>query len=98
MCAYILHINERERKINPYKLDIIALQENGTAGRTGNIDGNLQINRFHRPHLMQRRQLLFCTLRVVDFEETRNVFKILTSFTGNNSVLATADGRKITLH
>ena len=81
-----------------YQLDILILQDDGAAGCTRNIDRNLLINRNKKHNLMKSCQLIFSTLGVIHFKETRNVLKIFSSLTSNNGFLTTADRREIALH
>lgn len=68
-------------------LDVLVLQDDGAAGRSRNIDGDL----------VKSCQLFFGALAVGDIEETRNVLEVLTTLALDDRVLTTSDRGEIAL-
>lgn len=86
-CTEGVSISAMKLTLRSNLLDVLVLQDDGAAGRSRNIDGDL----------VKSRQLFFGALAVGDIEETRNVLEVLTTLSLDDRILATSNRGEVAL-
>ena len=86
-CTEGVSISAMKLTLRSNLLDVLVLQDDGAAGRSRNIDGDL----------VKSRELFFGALAVGDIEETRNVLEVLTTLSLDDRILATSNRGEVAL-